>query len=141
MTSSPCRGTPRRWVEREKSLQPKLVDRCTGQSRPICVDCGDSFEQSAEEIAARRGTGMPVSPRCPGCRMARREARNAVVEESLRSGALRETQPRSAGPGDGTERLYPADCSGCKRPIRLPFKPSLDRPIFCRFCLDARNGR
>lgn len=121
--------------------QPKLIDTNTGQASPVCVDCGDPFTRSAEEIAARRGTGMPVSARCPDCRVARREERNARVLESLRTGDLREVQRPAAGPDEGAERLYPADCSGCQRPIRLPFKPRLDRPVFCRFCLDLRNGR
>ena len=122
-------------------MQPKLIDTRTGQSRPICVDCGEPFERTAQEIAARRGTGLAPSPRCPACRKARRDERNARVLETLRSGELREKRSPAVAPTDAAERLYPADCSGCRRPIRLPFKPRLDRPVFCRFCLDARNGR
>lgn len=121
--------------------QPRLVDLDSGRSRPICVDCGEPFDHTEMETAARRGSGMPLSARCPGCRVTRREAHNARILESLRTGNLRVKQPASVGPADGTERLYPADCSGCRRPIRLPFKPRLDRPVFCRFCLDVRNGR
>ena len=122
-------------------MQPELVDARTGRTQPVCVDCGDPFERPVEEIAARRGSGMPVSPRCPACREARREEHNARILESLRSGDLREARRPAPGPPDAAERLYPAVCSGCQRPIRLPFKPRLDRPIFCRFCLNARNGR
>ena len=62
-----------------------------------------------EEVAARRGTGLPVSPRCPACRVARREERNARVLEALRSGDLRATRPisrRSSGsaPSASTRR-------------------------------------
>ncbi|MCC7023253.1 MAG: hypothetical protein IT338_10515 [Thermomicrobiales bacterium] len=122
-------------------MQPELLDRLTGHSLPICVDCGATFERSPEEVAARRGTGMPPSPRCPECRVRRREERNARVLEALRHGSLRQTQTLAPGPVDAAERLYPAICSGCQRPIRLPFKPRLDRPVFCRFCHDTRNGR
>jgi CxxC-x17-CxxC domain-containing protein len=122
-------------------VQPKLIDTRTGQSQPICVDCGEPFERMPQEIAARRGTGLSPSPRCPACRIARRDERNARILETLRSGQLRETRSPGVGPADAAERLYQADCSGCRRPIRLPFKPRLDRPVFCRFCLDARNGR
>jgi CxxC-x17-CxxC domain-containing protein len=124
-------------------LQPEVIDTSTGQSRPVCVDCGEPFDRAAGEVAARRGTGLPVSPRCPACRVARREERNARILEVLRSGDLRAARPMAPAPGpsESTERLYPADCSSCFRPIRLPFKPSLDRPVFCRFCLDARSGR
>lgn len=123
------------------ALPAKFVDPVSGASRPICVDCGEPFEHTAFEITARRGSGMPVSPRCPACRIARREERNARVMASLRNGDVRPPQPRTVGPSEGAERLYAAICSDCQRPIRLPFKPRLDRPIFCRFCHDERQGR
>jgi len=122
-------------------VQPELVDVRTGRSLAVCVDCGEVFAHSQAEIAARRGSGLPVSPRCPDCRVARRNERNARALESLRSGDLRDSRPPAPGPVDGGERLYPAICSGCQRPIRLPFKPRLDRPVFCRFCFESRNGR
>jgi CxxC-x17-CxxC domain-containing protein len=122
-------------------VQPELIEMRTGQTRAVCVDCGEPFDRAPGEVAARRGTGLPVSPRCPACRVARREERNARILEALRSGDLRAARPITAGPSDSTQRLYPAVCSSCLRPIRLPFKPSLDRPVFCRFCLDARSGR
>jgi CxxC-x17-CxxC domain-containing protein len=122
-------------------LQPELIDTRSGQTRPVCVDCGEPFDRAPGEFEARRGTGLPVSPRCPACRVARREERNARILEALRTGELRGAQPAAAAPSESTQRLYPAVCSSCLRPIRLPFKPSLDRPNFCRFCLDARSGR
>ena len=133
----PAAGSKRRAT----TLQPELIDRQTGQVRPLCVDCGEPFERTPEEIAARRGTGLAPSPRCPACRVKRRDERNARVLESLRTGDLRATRPAATGPPDAAERLYGAICAGCRRPIRLPFKPRLDRPVFCRFCFDVRNGR
>jgi len=129
------------WRMRDTTLQPKLIDTRTGKTSPVCVDCGEPFTRTPEEVAARRGTGLPVSSRCPACRIARREERNARILEALRTGDLRGAQPAAVGPIDAAERLYSAVCSGCLRPIRLPFKPSLDRPVYCRFCIDARNGR
>jgi CxxC-x17-CxxC domain-containing protein len=128
-------------MEHDTALQPKLIETRTGLTRPICTDCGEPFERSEAEVVARRGTGMPVSSRCPGCRAARRAERNARVLEALRSGDLRQGQPYALGPSDGAQRLYSAVCSACQRPIRLPFKPRLDRPVYCRFCHEARNGR
>ena len=84
---------------------------------------------------------MPVSPRCPACRAARRDEHNARVLETLRTGQLQGTRPISVGPDEGARSLYSAVCSDCRRPIRLPFKPRLDRPLYCRFCRDARSGR
>lgn len=122
-------------------MQPELIDIRSGESRPLCVDCGEAFERDPVETAARRGTGLPVSPRCLACRVARREEHNAHVLETLRTGQLQGTRPMSVGPDEASDRLYPAVCSDCRRPIGLPFKPRLDRPVYCRFCRDARSGR
>ena len=122
-------------------MQPELIDTSTGQTRALCIDCGEPFDRTPGEVAARRGTGLPVSPRCPSCRIARREERNARILDALRNGDLRCPRSITVGPSDSNQRLYSAVCSGCLRPIRLPFKPNLDRPVFCRFCLDARSGR
>jgi CxxC-x17-CxxC domain-containing protein len=129
---------PRRWDAR---VQPEIIDARTGEARSICVDCGEAFERDPQDVAARRGTGLPVSPRCPPCRVARREEHNTRVLATLRTGQLQGTRPAAVGPADGAERLYGAVCSDCRRPIRLPFKPRLDRPVYCRFCRDTRSGR
>jgi CxxC-x17-CxxC domain-containing protein len=121
--------------------QPVHIDHTTGQSAPICVDCGQLFTREIGEEAARRGTGMPVSSRCPQCRALRRAERNADVLEKLRTSPLRSAQRAAVGPEDGGGRVYAADCAACRRPIRLPFKPRLDRPVFCRYCHDQRQGR
>jgi CxxC-x17-CxxC domain-containing protein len=122
-------------------VHPELIDGRTGQSRPLCVDCGEPFARDPEDVAARRGSGMPVSPRCLACRAMHREEHNKRTLETLRSGDLRGTRPIAVGPTDAADRLHSAVCSVCQRPIRLPFKPRLDRPIYCRFCRDARSGR
>jgi CxxC-x17-CxxC domain-containing protein len=121
--------------------QPLHIDKATGKTAPICVDCGQLFERVPGEEAARRGTGMPLSQRCPECRDLRRAERNAAVLDNLRHGSLRGVQPAAAGPEDGGGRVYSAECAACRRPIRLPFKPRLDRPVFCRHCHDHRQGR
>jgi CxxC-x17-CxxC domain-containing protein len=126
---------------RDGMVERKLITIDADQLRQRCVECGAPFDHSPPEIADRRGTGMPVSPRCPACRVARREARNARVLEQLRSGDFRARRPAAVGPEGGAERLFSADCAACQRPIRVPFKPRLDRPVYCRFCLDERNGR
>ncbi|MCA9862639.1 MAG: hypothetical protein KC432_06450 [Thermomicrobiales bacterium] len=121
--------------------QPLHIDPLTGERAPICVDCGHVFLREAGEEAARRGTGMPASPRCAECRAQRRAEHNFDVLDSLRRGPIREAHPTVVGPEGGGDRVYAADCTACRRPIRLPFKPRLDRPVYCRYCHDQRLGR
>lgn len=84
---------------------------------------------------------MPLSPRCADCRILRRAEHNVEVIAFLRNGTLRAVQPTTPGPDEGSDRVFSAECSACRRPIRLPFKPRLDRPVFCRHCHDHRQGR
>jgi len=57
--------------------------------------------------------------------------------------------PAPAGGGDqagGTDQhgrqLFEVDCSSCGNKAKVPFKPSGDRPVYCRDCyMKQRNDR
>lgn len=38
-------------------------------------------------------------------------------------------------------QLTDATCSSCGKPCKIPFKPTTDRPIFCKVCWQERKGR
>jgi CxxC-x17-CxxC domain-containing protein len=44
------------------------------------------------------------------------------------------------GPPRFDQQLHPATCSICGNPCQVPFKPSGDRPIFCRDCFRKEEG-
>lgn len=39
----------------------------------------------------------------------------------------------------GNREMFNAICSECKEACQLPFKPSGDRPVFCRDCYRKRK--
>ena len=44
------------------------------------------------------------------------------------------------GYGDGRQReFHKATCSECKKECEVPFKPSGDRPIYCKDCYSKRK--
>jgi CxxC-x17-CxxC domain-containing protein len=43
------------------------------------------------------------------------------------------------GFGGGRPELFSAICSNCGKPCELPFRPSGDRPVFCRDCFDKKD--
>ena len=44
------------------------------------------------------------------------------------------------GYGDGRQReLHKATCSDCKNECEVPFKPSGDRPVYCKDCYSKRK--
>ena len=44
------------------------------------------------------------------------------------------------GYGDGRQReVHKAICSECKKECEVPFKPSGDRPIYCKDCYSKKK--
>lgn len=42
---------------------------------------------------------------------------------------------------DREQRMFKATCSDCKKSCEVPFKPSSDKPVFCRDCFSAKRDR
>lgn len=120
---------------------PEFVYVKSGVRTPICVDCGETFERSARELAGRPDPALPLSERCPACRERRRDERNASRLASYATGAIGSRTWPAPGPETGSGRLHNAICAACNRAIRLPFQPHGDRPVFCRACLNLRHGQ
>jgi CxxC-x17-CxxC domain-containing protein len=61
-----------------------------------------------------------------------------------RSSGGRPSFPRKSFGGPGGDRgpvtMHDATCDECKRPCQVPFRPTGDRPIYCKNCFDKRGG-
>ncbi len=44
------------------------------------------------------------------------------------------------GFGGGPREMFKANCSECKKECEVPFKPSGDRPVYCRDCFSKRKS-
>ncbi|MFB3816333.1 MAG: zinc-ribbon domain containing protein [Candidatus Methylomirabilales bacterium] len=89
-----------------------------------CVDCGQPFVFTAgeQEFFAQKGFQNPPK-RCKPCKAAKRAGSGATGVEG---GAARE--------------LFEVVCSSCGQKTTVPFKPSLDRPVYCRTCFQLRRS-
>jgi CxxC-x17-CxxC domain-containing protein len=88
-----------------------------------CADCGQPFVFTAgeQEFFAQKGFQNPPK-RCKPCKATKR----AVP---------------TAGGGEAAGReLHEVVCSSCGQKTTVPFKPSLDRPVYCRSCFQLRRG-
>ena len=47
---------------------------------------------------------------------------------------------RSDGFGGGRREMHKATCAECKKECDVPFKPSGDRPVYCKECYSKRKG-
>ena len=43
------------------------------------------------------------------------------------------------GGGDGPREMHKTTCSDCNQECEVPFKPSGDRPVFCKECFGKRK--
>lgn len=83
-----------------------------------CRDCEKDFVFTASEQEFYAEKGFTNEPgRCPECRAARK--RN--------NGYQRE--------------MHPATCAACGIETEVPFKPSGDRPVYCKECFAKQRNR
>lgn len=125
-----------------------------------CLDCGTEFSFTAgeQEFYAQRGfTEAPK--RCPGCRAARKQQRQASAGAmgngeyggGYSAGGGYSDRAYSAGysssgGGYGAEyrerparEMFEAVCADCGRTASVPFRPSGARPVYCSDCFQARR--
>ena len=67
------------------------------------------------------------------------KAEEAKREEPKTAPASNEPTP--AGTDQHGRQLYNVSCSKCNKQTQVPFKPSGDRPVYCRDCyMQQRKG-
>ncbi|MDU2065415.1 MAG: zinc-ribbon domain containing protein [Sporomusaceae bacterium] len=87
-----------------------------------CRDCGADFVFTASEQDFFAEKGFTNEPgRCPSCRSARKQQ-----------------NPRNNNNSQRRE-MHPATCAACGVETQVPFKPSNDRPVFCRDCFNQNS--
>ncbi len=81
-----------------------------------CSDCSSDFVFTAgeQEFFEQKGL-VNVPKRCPECRSARKKSRNSRR---------------------GERRLYDVTCSECGQAAQVPFKPSNEKPVYCKPCFE-----
>lgn len=90
-----------------------------------CKDCGREFVFSSSEQEFYAEKGFTNEPgRCPECRAARK------AQSGGRGGFGRSTQQRE---------MFPATCSACGVETTVPFRPSGEKPVYCRDCFQPRS--
>ena len=86
-----------------------------------CVDCGTEFIHSAADQEYYAQKGFVSDPkRCPSCRAARRNMREAGESGGREHGSPRE--------------YFAVVCSRCGNQAQVPFRPNMDRPVYCSDC-------
>lgn len=86
-----------------------------------CKDCGKEFAFTAREQEFYAEKGFDNEPgRCPECRKIRKQ--------------------KSRNQRGGKQRaLYDTICSACGRETKVPFKPTGEKPVYCRDCYESHR--
>lgn len=92
-----------------------------------CRDCGSEFTFTASEQEFFASKGFTNDPgRCPQCRAARKQRNNGA----------------GFGRGARTQReMFTATCAACGAETEVPFRPSGNRPVYCRDCYSRNSSR
>jgi CxxC-x17-CxxC domain-containing protein len=96
-----------------------------------CVDCGVEFIHSAADQEFYAEKGFASDPkRCASCRASRRAARDSGYDVRDIGG------PRGYERGDDrpAREYFAVICSQCGNQAQVPFKPRMDRPVYCSDC-------
>jgi len=93
-----------------------------------CRDCNAPFVFSASEQDFFAEKGFTNEPsRCPSCRAARKQSNTG------------------GGYNRGNDRpqreMHEVTCATCGKQTQVPFRPSGDRPVYCRDCFSQNDRR
>ena len=93
-----------------------------------CVECSQEFTHSAEDQAHYAERGFTNEPkRCRECR----QKRKAQDRGSRGTGGSGGDRPQR----ESTEVV----CAECGALTTVPFKPTKDRPVYCRDCFRSKR--
>src|SRR5215212_7975796 len=94
-----------------------------------CVDCGSEFTHSADDQKYYTEKGFSSDPkRCVSCRASRRAARDTGYTASDLGG------PRGYERSAPMREYFAVLCSECGNQSQVPFRPRMDRPVYCSDC-------
>lgn len=90
-----------------------------------CRDCGQDFVFTAGEQEFYAAKGFDNEPtRCKPCRETRKTGRPNQRSYDAR--------PK--------RQMFSVVCDDCGQETEVPFRPSQDRPVYCRECFGRRRG-
>ena len=90
-----------------------------------CSDCGQECE-----VPFKPTEGKPV--RCQECFRKNRPQRSGNRSFNDRGSRRFDSRPRE---------MHKAVCAECKKECEVPFKPTADKPVYCRECFMKRKSQ
>jgi CxxC-x17-CxxC domain-containing protein len=99
----------------------------------VCSDCKSNFTFTASEQDFFNQKGFSAPRRCKPCRDAAKAAKGQGGGGYGGGGSY--GGGRDGGYGSRPQReMHDVTCASCGTATQVPFKPSGDRPVYCRNC-------
>lgn len=87
-----------------------------------CKECGQTFTFTVREQEFYKEKNFENEPqRCPECRAAKKQQSR---------GKFRSNAPRE---------MFTVKCASCGKDATVPFKPSEDKPVYCKECYQSQS--
>jgi len=84
----------------------------------VCQDCGEEFVFTTGEQEFYHEKGFSNEPkRCMECRQNRRNQNRR-----------------------GQREMFPTICAACGMETEVPFRPTEDRPVYCKECFEQQKA-
>ncbi len=96
-----------------------------------CVDCGWSSSTQPQTRSSTQKGFVSDPKRCTSCRASRRNMRETSGYDVHDIGG-----PRGYERGDyrSAREYFAVICSKCGNAAQVPFKPRMDKPVYCSDC-------
>ena len=89
-----------------------------------CKGCNSTFVFTENEQAFYKEKGFENEPQnCPSCRAAKKQSRGNGRGNF----------------GRNDREMFPATCAECGKSTTVPFRPSGDKPVYCKECFQPNN--
>jgi CxxC-x17-CxxC domain-containing protein len=103
----------------------------------VCCDCNTPFVFTAAEQEFYAEKQFSAPKRCRACRQAKKDKGQGGA-----GGGSRPQRPGGGGGGrssGGSREMFDVVCTSCGAETQVPFKPSGDRPVYCRDCFKSNR--
>lgn len=88
----------------------------------VCKDCGNEFIFTVGEQEFYAEKGFQNEPaRCKDCRDSKKAQRNGNSDDRR------------------SREMFDAVCAECGKETKVPFKPRMERPVYCSDCFSNRT--
>lgn len=105
----------------------------------VCADCQTPFVFTASEQAFFQEKGFTPPKRCRSCRQARKNQQEQGGGGGGGGQRRDRDRDRPRSSGGGSREMHDVVCTDCGAQTQVPFKPSDDRPVYCRDCFKSRR--